>query len=72
MPGEPLSLLLCGLREALYCRNDEHNPSGFDVPEHFREPEFLGHRESRLAFLSHPPYRRSPLPVLVVHWGCSS
>ena len=33
-----------GLRSALLrlCRNDEHNPSGFDVPEHFREPDVLG------------------------------
>src|SRR6266571_5377593 len=34
MPGEPLFLLL---------ENDKHNPSGFDVPEHFREPEVLRH-----------------------------
>jgi hypothetical protein len=36
------SLLLGGLRGGLGCGNDEHDPSGLDVPEHFREPEFLG------------------------------
>jgi hypothetical protein len=30
------------LARGVGCRNDEHNPSGFDVPEHFREPEVLG------------------------------
>ena len=27
---------------SLLLGNDEHNPSGFDVPEHFREPEVPG------------------------------
>lgn len=44
MPSEPLSLLLCGSQEAVCCRNDEHDPAGFDVLEHFREPEVLGHQ----------------------------
>jgi hypothetical protein len=26
---------------ALFWKNDAHDPSGFDVPEHFREPEFM-------------------------------
>lgn len=36
------SLLLGGERGTLCCGDDEHNLSGFDVPEHFREPEVPG------------------------------
>jgi len=35
-------LPLGGWRGALGCGDDEHDPAGFDVPEHFREPEVLG------------------------------
>jgi hypothetical protein len=31
-------------------QDDEYNPSGFDVPEHFREPDVLG-RENHLCVL---------------------
>jgi hypothetical protein len=34
-------LLLGGERGTLCCEDDEHDLSGFDVPEHFREPEIL-------------------------------
>jgi hypothetical protein len=36
------SLLLGGgLRGRLRCEDDEYDPAGFKVPEHFREPEFI-------------------------------
>jgi hypothetical protein len=48
IPGEPLSLTLIG--GVSRCGNDQHNPSGFDVPEHFREPEVLGLDNHRFLF----------------------
>jgi trehalose-6-phosphatase len=36
------SLPLGGERGMLCCGDDEHDPSGFDVPEHFRELEVQG------------------------------
>ena len=41
IPGEPLSCRSAA-GGALFWENDAHDPSGFDVPEHFREPEFMG------------------------------
>jgi hypothetical protein len=43
-------LLVGGLRETLGCGNDEHDPSGFKVPEHFREPEILSRDNSGWLF----------------------
>jgi hypothetical protein len=37
-------LLLRGSQGTLCCRDDDYDLSGFDVPEHFREPEVLGHQ----------------------------
>ena len=37
-----VSLFLAVSRCGAWCGNDAHNPSGFDVPEHFREPEVPG------------------------------
>jgi hypothetical protein len=39
-----VSLFSCrSVASGALCReNDAHDPSGFDVPEHFREPELVG------------------------------
>jgi hypothetical protein len=42
MPGEPLFPAVRRLAGELRGGNDEHDPSGFDMPEHFRKPEFPG------------------------------
>jgi hypothetical protein len=42
MPSEPLFLTARRLAGDAGLQYDEHAPSGFEVPEHFREPEVLG------------------------------
>jgi hypothetical protein len=41
IPGEPLFLCRLVASGSLFWENNAHDPSGFDVPEHFREPEFM-------------------------------